>query len=136
MRVTYNHIGDSSKFLHESKMLGVLHALDHLVAVLYMLVEILHPGVEDVAQTVLSKVLEADGPVDPREGVVAVQPETLQLLDRIQVLLEVLQRLHEIIVFDSVLIDHSLDEGLILEDEVDDGLAVVLGDVLGLAHVG
>jgi len=60
----YNHIVDSSKFLHESKMLGFCYALYHLVAILYMFVKILDSRVEDIPKTMLPKVLNANYTVD------------------------------------------------------------------------
>lgn len=132
----YNHIVDSSKFLHESKMLGVSYALYHLVAILYMLVKILYSRVEDIPKTMLPKVLNANYTVNLGKRVFIVQPQALQLLDRIQVLLVVVQRFHEIVIIDSELIDNSLDEGLISKNEVDDGFTIVLRDVLGLAYMG
>ena len=71
-------------------MLGVRYALYHLVTILYMLVKILDSRVEDIAETMPPQVLDANDAINPRKRVLILQPKTLQLLDRIQVLLEVL----------------------------------------------
>ena len=117
-------------------MLGVSYALYHLIAILYMLVKILYSRVEDISKTMLPKILNANYTVNLGKRVLIVQPQALQLLDRIQVLLVVVQRFHKIVIIDSKLIDNSLDEGLISKYEVDDGFTIVLRNVLGLAYMG
>lgn len=101
-----------------------------------MLVKILNPRVEDIAETMLPQVLNTNYTIGLSKRVLTVQPKTLQLLDGVQVLLEVLQRFHEILKVHSQLIHNSLDVGLVSKNEVDDGFTVVLRDVLGLAYMG
>lgn len=53
----------------------VLDRIDHLESVLDVLVEVLHPRVEDVRKAVLPQVLDRKDPVGLGKGVFFVEPK-------------------------------------------------------------
>jgi hypothetical protein len=99
-----------------------------------VLVKVLHPRVEDVLETVLPQVLQREDAVGLGELVLLLHPDGPQLRDRIEVGPQSAQVPHEGRVLHPHPCNDSPGEFFVLADEGDDGLAVVLGDVLGLAH--
>ena len=124
-----------SELLHVREPLGIAHALRHLVAVLDVLVHVFNAGVEDVGQAVLAQVLHAEDAVGLGVRVVRAEPERAQLVDGVEVALRLRQRVDEGLVVDAEAGQHCPSVLFVAEDVVEDGLAVVLGDVLGLADV-
>lgn len=113
----------------------VPYALRHLVAVLDVLVHVLDARVEDVGQAVLAQVLHAQHAVGPGVRVAGVQPQRAQLLDGVQAGLCAGEGGQEGLRVDAEAGEHLEGALFVAEDVVEDGLAVVLGDVLGLADV-
>ena len=64
-----------SELLHTSKGLGMLHTLHNFMSILDMLVEIVDPRVENVAETMFPKVLDGNNSIDFGKSVLRVYPE-------------------------------------------------------------
>lgn len=124
-----------SELLHVGESLGIADPLGHLVAVLDMLVHVLHPGVEDVGQAVFAEVFHAEDAIGLGVGVVAVKPQRAQLVYGVQVALSLSKGVKEGLRVDSKASQYCLGVLFVAEDVVEDGLAVVFGDVLGLADM-
>lgn len=99
-----------------------------------MLIKIFDPRIEDVLQTILPKVLYREDAVGLRELVLLLHPNSPQLRNRVQARSQSAQVAHEGSVVHAHPPQNLSCEGLVLPDECDDGLSIVLGNVLGLTH--
>ena len=109
------------------------HAFDDFVAVLDVLVEVLHPRVEDVTETVLPQVLHRYYSQCLRER--TLSPHLPQLQNRVEVRFESTHlplKLHQT---QPQVLDHLPDVVLVAADEIDDRFPVIFGDVLRLTDL-
>ena len=111
-------------------------ALFDFVAVLDVLAESGHSGVEDVTQAVPPEVLLRQDPVHLPKGVVLVQPQSPQVSNTTHVILEVVQGTIEVLFVAAQVIENPQSEGSVLGDEVEDALPEYFGDVLALTDLG
>ena len=124
--------------LDAREALGVSQGLEQPGPVLHVPGVVADPGVEDVLQAEVPQEYVRQDSHDLREILLlALEPEASEVGDGVDLVLPDAQEVHEgHVAHVGVLGEGRLDHLLVVLDEGDDGLAVVLGDVLGLVLLG
>lgn len=112
------------------------HSLQHLISILYMLMKILDPRIEDIRKAMLSKVAIGQYSIDLCKFILLVQPDVSQIGDGIQIDPQDLQGMEELLVVEFVFLEDSKSKILIFSNVSKNCLAIVLRDILRLARFG
>lgn len=110
--------------------LGVLDGFAEAVAVFDVAAEVADAGVEDVVERIFAEEEVADDAHAAR--VLVVDPEPAQVSNCVDGLLHLDHLVDEVVERHPCVLAHIRHHILVLFDKTDDGLSVVLGDVLRL----